>query len=556
MKSGKKTPSIQGMRPPAGLAHTPVRSGSKKELINRFRDVNEDEIFGKPEELESFEDDFKTLKLGGPQNLETIKLNSKSIGKYQELEEEDFDDDMEFDGNKFEKLKYEPRPDDIKISPGTVSTSSPRRRKSLSEYSEETNDTDVTSQFNDDDFEDVDNIFGDEESGIYSSGSKNYGNQSRLNEQLMNKQRKLQNDAEIEEQELKKKYNRLQNQSEINTLKLKDLNNDIDDQGRTINFEYTRDDFENFEDGFDLDAGKLKSFKKKHSMPNFNSHKLKDMKKFKSSNNLSLNKNPKFNNKVFSRLNRIPSLQQLNESDQPQHQQQHQQLPRNNDKQALHEAMAQNQSLSMNKHKLLQKYKEFDKQQRQTNEQIKTMKKSISEPANRHNKKIGLVRYLNDIPNAPNDKMRFNKDLKKWEGNDHELMKFNNNIKKPSLIKMNDFKPESNESNMIFDEKNLRWINKQGDNDESDIFKDVPDLPPPRGVSLFTQRSISTANEFEEEEEEFNIPPKFIDRFLKEELKIAKKTEYWFNNHETYDLSSDFNYDHYWEIRKLVMDNE
>ncbi|KAM9887647.1 hypothetical protein OXX69_013273, partial [Metschnikowia pulcherrima] len=90
------------------------------------------------------------------------------------------------------------------LSPGTGSLTSPIRRHSLSEFSEGT-DTDIT-EINDEDFEEIDDIFGKEESGIYSSGgtraSKKAGGPGRAREVLLQRKQQLEEEAKAEDDEL------------------------------------------------------------------------------------------------------------------------------------------------------------------------------------------------------------------------------------------------------------------------------------------------------------------------------------------------------------------
>ncbi|CUM51072.1 uncharacterized protein AC631_02140 [Debaryomyces fabryi] len=600
---------------PSGLNITPTtnklgRFSSKSDLLARFQDTEnnneEDDIFGGDAFNDlPIEDEFKTLKIN-PNELETLRLkndhatiNNNNIKNRIHQFREDDTDDMGFEDDDFSRgnlhLNYrttlnEPDDDELKLSPGTISTSSPKprmRSKSLSEYSEDTNDTDVTSQFNDDDFDninDVDDIFGNEESGIYSSGGN--GNTSKANRHLLMKQQKLQNDAEIEERELFKKYKRLTNE-ETNTLKLKDFtvygHNPIDtdalENEKTVDYEYTKDDFENFEDGFDtdvpikLDVDKLKQYSRgdksvrmKNSMPNFNNkNKLSKAKKYKSSMDLVNEfetQHPVFNNnnKIIRKLDRIPSFYTKNDA-----------MKSNNSK--------LNQDIELEKQQLLNKYMEITEKQNRLNNRHRKKNLSMKNP-NGKNKRIGLVRYLNDNPIPQpnnNSKMKYNPINKKWEGNDIELVKFENlNVPKPLLISFNDFKNNMKDKkiqgNMVYDPDQLKWINLN--KDEDNIFQGLSDLPDlqidkrsvsnsptkniGRGVSAFTQRTGSTNSiaSSNTNGNEFEIPPKLIEKFHKEEMKLLKKINYWFQQ-QNYDLiNSDFNHNYFWEIRKMVIDNE
>ena len=598
----------------SGLNITPTtnkagRFSSKSDLLARFQDNednnDEDDIFegGAFEDL-PIDDEFKTLKIS-PNELETLRFKQDHVSNHSnninnrihQFQEDS--DDQGFEDEDFVRdnlqLNYrttlnEPDDDELKLSPGTISTSSPKprmRSKSLSEYSEDTNDTDVTSQFNDDDFDDindVDDIFGNEESGIYSSGGN--GNTSKANRHLLMKQQKLQNDAEIEERELFKKYKRLAN-DETNTLKLKDFtfydHNPIDtdalENEKTVDYEYTKDDFENFEDGFDmdvpikLDVDKLKQYARgnkavsmKSSMPNFNNkNNLSKTKKYKSTMDLVNEfetQHPVFNNnnKIIRKLDRIPSFYNKNDA-----------MKSTNSK--------LNHDIELEKQQLLNKYMEITEKQNRLNNRHRKKNLSMKNP-NGKSKRIGLVRYLNDNPIPQpnnNSKMKYNPINKKWEGNDIDLVKFENlNVPKPLLISFNEFKNNMKDKkiqgNMVYDPDQLKWINLN--KDEDNVFQGLPDLPDlqihkrsvsnsptknvGRGVSAFTQRTGSTNSitSNSPNSSEFEIPPRLIEKFHKEEMKLLKKINYWFQqkNHDL--INSDFNHNYFWEIRKMVIDNE
>lgn len=692
------------------------RLASKLDLLSKYQDKeenenNDDDIFGEPyddlfqkklEEPYSLENDFHTLKLSNSPkfNMHTPKFNSsinshkvsndilkvkhaKSrpslsphnlISKYTESpEQESFDDFLELaSDNDVQSLSMNlevqlnkgisPKEIQLSPSPTSMSTSSPKRRKSLSEYSEDTNDTDVTSQFDDEDFDDLDDIFGNEESGIYrpnERASKKSVHQSiakKVNNHLHMKQKKLQDAAELEELELYKRYNRIKNDNEeVNTLKLKDFkhyNNfeeDAIENEKTINYEYTKDDFEVFEEGFDLDGPidfdtkKLKQYSdgkndfglssigrgarptitSKMSMPNFrksgSSNNFKNIKKFKSSINLEkelqddFNEHPVFNNnnRIIRKLDRIPSFYQKSE---------------NQNYQFENDMISQKQmskSIELQKQQLLNKFMEIKEKERRMNASFSpkrhTKKVTESPPKTAHHKKIGLVRNLNghSVPIASKtSKMKFNSRSGIWEGNDIELMKFedfppntatstiNLNLTKPGLITSQDFdmKSKNIHGNMFFDLEQLKWININHE-DELDIFGDLPNLDQEdispnrmssmarsrqstgagmkksvsmRGVSQFTQRTTSTNststnskdNMTDDEDEdssqmegyEFNIPDKLIEKFEKEEAKINKKIKNWFNNKQHYRIDYHaqvkFNHDYFWEIRKMVVEDD
>lgn len=572
---------------PRNTSQIHARNPSKNDILAQFQEVEDDfEVVLEDDPIDPrthnasndgdyfIDDDFKTLRLGS-NDVETLKTGSKpSLSPMHNLllySEDNKDSDpfnqdfMDFQEEKFDRhnlafnlktsLPKPTLPEEVRLSPATMSTLSPKSRirsKSLSEFSEETNDTDVTSQLNEDDFEDVDNIFGNEESGIYSSGGgRTYQtketskiNAQRANEHLIRKQRQLQNDAELEERELYKKYARLQSQvnhDEINTLKLKDFKTfhrnrlnqnslDLDalENEKTINYEYTRDDFENFEEGFDLSSPikfdtrlqnvatnsrdfhqieglstKGHRMSSKMSMPNFtqfenttaqpNTFRANNIKKYKSSMDLgggNVSEHPFFNNnnKIIKKLDRIPSFY---------------------NKDMLKEVPDENQKLNedieLQKQQLLNKYMEITEKQHQlngtspkkTNKSLSFMKQQRSSP--KKGRKIGLVRYLNDnsIPmttsksSSSRTAMHFNPVSKNWEGNDIDLMKFealtssvlklpNSKSSRPSLITVLDFKSKDRkiQGNMVYDSENLKWVNldKGEEEDDVQVFKNVPDL--------------------------------------------------------------------------------
>lgn len=592
----------------------------KSDFLKRYQEGNnpteDNDIFGTIEGGINFDDDFRTLRIGD--------LEPTTIRQGMALDDEI--DDFE------EKLGIQGIPN-LASPMDSISTSSPKlslltnnrfaennrkrvTRKTLSEYSEG-EDTDVTSQINEDDFDDLDNIFGAEESDIYD----------KMNQKLVAKQRKLEHDAEMEEVELQSKYSKQNLQPHDITLKIKDFNqflssNDNDrkhnyntlnlsyiDQieNKTINYEYTRDDFESFEDGFDNDfESKLQEkgpgrggMRSKSSMPNLKRNQSSSIKKYKSTmdiNRRNLNLLAEededdlgfnYNNNVIRKLDRIPSFYNSNSR-------------ANND-------------TSRKKHQLLNKYSE------QARNENQRRKKHYADEAN---KRMGTVKYLNtnsvvQNPNIPTNtkNMTYNAATKRWEGNDVDLLRFED-MHRPSLITLRDLQDPLNargtinttlgriaqkadtedkdnrNPNMVYDNENLRWINL---NDESDsVFNEIPDLvevsntpkdyqlssPPSfmppratfavasdtklqspitrRGLSQFTQRTVSsntnTSDSSNEVNDEFRLTLKMMEKFYKEQEKIHKKTVHWFTANETYSSKHEVNRDYYWEIRKMVMD--
>lgn len=589
------------------LTPSPGLSGnghlSKTEFLRKYEEndniSDNDDIFGEVED--DLDEDFQTLKLSG-NDLDTIRGNLFKSGTT----------------DTFPEFKEIP---DLEFSPmDSISTSSPKlslmtgqrskhfhdlrnnskrvTRKTLSDYSEG-DETDETSQMNDDEFENLDDIFGIEEQGAYD----------RIQRKLQSKQFQLKTDAEREEAELKSRMNtnkqyRLANQANFDsnmTLKLKDFSlrtplsqnnlnshNELDHE-QTIDFEYIPDEFEEFEDGFDANFEHGLSTIKPHKLTRFHSssklnpsterkqqEKHASIKKFKSTmdfagqNSKDNEMEPKkynFDNRVKSRLERIPSFY-----NKPK------EIPKE-------------------KQTYLNKFQESD---------LVAKEAKKSQYHKQQTSTVGLLRYLNNntvvtIPVIPtNMNMKFNASSLTWEGNEIDLLRFEN-LQKPSLITLHDVKgkskdtynnviPQLDNNNMKFDSENLRWVNINEENES--IFNEIPDLednsknnyvsyrlssPPKlknvvqqlqspmkrRGFSQFTQRTLSTntdtSGSIEPEHNEFFISEKLLERFMKEEIKIARKINHWFRVDEIYDYknpSSNINLDYYWEIRKMVIDTE
>ncbi|KAF3986402.1 hypothetical protein FT663_04545 [Candidozyma haemuli var. vulneris] len=578
--------------------------------IPTLRPSQNDDLFG-------LEEDFGTLRLS-PQKQSSNRPPARQLNhkpslspgfmmQFVESEEDHLSFDKDFNENDLFN------PGDVlrqngslvtpkaKFSPGTASNPSPLRRRSLSDYSEGT-DTAMTSEMDDDDFEEeIDDIFGKEESGIYSSGGRSNSNPngSRAGQILSNKKEQLQRQAEKEEAEMYERYKQSRHsEGAINTLKLKDLNqamsnNQINqdplENERTVNYEYTRDDNEAFEDGFDLEQPldleiskfhrpslKKKSLAREMSMPNFpKSLESSRPTKYKSSMDLAAftrKDHPVFNssNEIIKRLNRMPSF----------HNQTGRSEPKNDDE--------INRDMELRKKELLEKYMEITEKQKKLNTSPQRNKTASREPTNKR-KGVGLVKFLNNQDNAPavnpNNKMKYNPMHKLWEGNEHDLMRFeepesDHPGRKPGLIRKQDFqqRTEKIQGNMRYDAENLRWVNTEDDDKENEkIFEDVPDLEPNdipqytrpdlnfdihgRGVSTFTQRTVSTTSSDRSSAlgrqnvgNEFQLSTKNLSRFEKEEAKIKRKTHNWFAPKEQYRLNKErtFSGDYFWEIRKMV----
>ncbi|QRG38184.1 hypothetical protein FDK38_002583 [Candidozyma auris] len=576
-----------------------------------LRPTQNDDLFG-------LEDEFGTLRLSPHKQIDP-KPPSESINqkpslspgfmmKFVEPEEEHLSFDKDFDANdvfnprnllKQNQAFVTPK---ANPSPGTASNTSPVRRRSLSDYSEGT-DTGLTSELDDGDFEEeIDDIFGKEESGIYSSGGRsNSANLSKAGQVLSTKREEFQRQAEKEEAEMYERYNKLK-QADVNTLKLKDHHgfsptnpNHLDalENDGTVNYEYTRDDNEAFEDGFELDqpldleisklrrsvrsSSKRRTLEREMSMPNFpKSLEPSRPTKFKSTmdlNGASRSNHPLFNddNDIIKKLNRMPSFHQ-------------QSRPQKNDDEI-------NRDMELRKKELLEKYMEITERQKKLNTSPKKNKNFNRDSASKR-RGVGLVKFLNQGNNVPvvnaNGKMKYNHANQRWEGNEHDLVRFEKyenqqQAKKPGLIRKQDFQTRMEEvqGNMRYDAENLRWINTDEDDMENErIFEDLPDLEPNdipqysqpqfnfdiqgRGVSTFTQRTISTTSSDRSSaigrqnvEAEFQLSARNLSRFEKEEAKIRRKTHTWFAPKEQYRLNrlNKFTGDHFWEIRKMVCED-
>lgn len=528
--------------------------------------------------------------------------------KFVEPQEEHLSFDKDFDANdvfnprnllKQNQAFVTPK---ANPSPGTASNTSPIRRRSLSDYSEGT-DTGLTSELDDGDFEEeIDDIFGKEESGIYSSGGRsNSANLSKAGQVLSTKREELQRQAEKEEAEMYERYKKLK-QADVNTLRLKDHNgflptnpNHLDalENDGTVNYEYTRDDDEAFEDGFELDqpldleisklhrsvrsSSKSRTLEREMLMPNFpKSLEPSRPTKFKSTmdlNGASRSNHPLFNddNDIIKRLNRMPSFHQ-------------QSKPQKNDDEI-------NRDMELRKKELLEKYMEITERQKKLNTSPKKNKNFTRDSASKR-RGVGLVKFLNQGNNVPavnaNGKMKYNHANQRWEGNEHDLVRFEEyenqqQAKKPGLIRKQDFQTRMEEvqGNMRYDAENLRWINTDEDDMENErIFEDLPDLEPNdipqysqpqfnfdiqgRGVSTFTQRTILTTSSDRSSaigrqnvEAEFQLLARNLSRFEKEEAKIRRKTHTWFAPKEQYRLNrhNKFTGDYFWEIRKMVCED-
>lgn len=559
------------------------------------------------------------------------------------------------------------------LSPETLSTSSPKPRmkgKLLSEYSEENeaDDTDVTSEFDVADMAGVDDIFGCEESGVYSSGGfkKSPGgrpHKSRAKTMLELKQQELLARAELEEQEMIQRYGaKLEaHGGKTNTLKLKDFNCAIEkdalENEKTINYEYTRDDYDDFEEGFELSTplrlaarGGQRVVSNKLSMPQIDAKAPAPMKRYRSMMNVKADEgeSQRVKDNLMRKLNRIPSFhnpQRLASKGLAIG------LDHIEELQPHNETYTRKMDMEMEykKQQLLEKYMEITNHQRR--HRATHGAHTRSQVRKRPGSTLGLVRYLNDQSMPPHmggpkpSPMHYNPSEHRWEGNDIDLYKFESIRALPaarpkfiphrSLVAHDDATDAKVVGNMRYDPLAMRWVkvnSYEDEEEEEDVFDDLPDLPEPprrltktalaavahsksqqnlqkrastnfrkststntiksllklgypryakppvdhnRGVSttsLFTQRTSSTSTSSLNEDvvddtliqQQFIMPELFLDdrlieRFAKEEAKWLKKTKNWFDEGERFNFEDDptrISKDYYWEIRKMVCEDE
>lgn len=412
------------------------------------------------------------------------------------------------------------------LSPGTLSTSSPKPRmkgKLLSEYSEENEaeDTDVTSEFDVADMADVDDIFGCEESGVYSSGGlkKSPGGRprkSRAKTMLELKQQELLARAEQEEQEMMQRYgSKLEARGgKTNTLKLKDFNQarraiekDALENEKTINYEYTRDDFDDFEEGFELSTplrlaarGGQRVVSNKLSMPHIDAKAPAPMKRYRSMMNVKADEgeSQRVKHNLMRKLNRIPSFhnpQRLASKGLAIG------LDHIEELQPHNETYTSKMDMEMEykKQQLLEKYMEITNHQRQ--HRATHGAHSRSQVRKRPGSTLGLVRYLNDQSMPPHvggpkpSPMHYNPSEHRWEGNDIDLYKFESIRALPaarpkliphrSQVAHDDAADAKVVGNMRYDPIAMRWVKVNPyDDDDEDVFDDLPDLPePPRRLA-------------------------------------------------------------------------
>lgn len=507
-----------------------------------------------------------------------------------------------------------------KSLPGSFASLSPNRRKSYDGY--EDSDTDIT-EINDEDFEGIDDIFGKEESGILSSHGHSgvSQNMSRASITLNKRKEDLQKAAELEEREWKRRYE-LKYGNDPRTLTKKDLKRYISNLSKKpsifmeAQFHESGDD-EQFEEGFGnfpdeaLNVNRLSHFhlstngrgapslSHKVSLPSlqrpmrpeptFAPVKYRSTMDLTSALKRDTDEHPTYNknNNLIKKLNRMPSFHTSTNHASPE---------RKAQQSALDVGLERDQRINdMEKRKaeLLEKYREISEQQAELRMSPVKGSGRLRSRSSHRKKKVGLLRNLNhynpEIPenNSSSRNMKFNPATRTWEGNEHDLLRFEDDPhdtireRKPSLITHREFgqKPDSQNGNMKYDAENLRWVNLDKVNEHlENEFDELPDLVPDdlpqylpksmakrasggRGVSQFTQRTVLSASSGSSVGgvpvgNEFVISDRLMARFEKEEQKIEKKTKEWFNPKDRYNIRHPppFSTKYFWEIRAMVMD--
>lgn len=493
-----------------------------------------------------------------------------------------------------------------KILPGSFASLSPTRLKSPSEY----DDTDIT-EINDNDFEAIDDIFGKEESRVLSPSAHNI---SRASITLSRRKKDLQRAAELEDREMRVRYQQKYGDTRTLTHNLPDQQQFLARQRKkltiTMDAQYIDDD--PFEEGLDefspeiLAAPRLKQRQRtqnepvrpllghKVSLPSlqrlFAPRDASGPKKFRSTMDLASviqlgaveDQHPTFNdnNRLMKKLGRMPSFRFANKASERR--------PERLDEGLERESRLQD--MEKRKAALLEKYRELQEKQavlRMSPTKVAGQKMRKS----RSRRSVGLVKNLNGKAEpasyaATGQGMRYNATTCTWEGNDHDLMRFDDEqepacARKPSLITSRDFglRKATRHGNMMYDAENLRWVNMDAVAEETGSGLDeLPDLVPndipqyalprstsrralgERGASHFTQRTVLTASSGSSARsapigDQFYISEKLAARFEREETKIRRKTKEWFSPHDKYNPkhTEPFNYEYFWEIRKMVM---
>lgn len=183
-------------------------------------------------------------------------------------------------------------------------------------------------------------------------------------------------------------------------------------------------------------------------------------------------------------------------------------------------------------------------------------------------------------------RMKFDVSKNQWVGNDIDLVRF----EAAHPVAGRGAHHNQGNANMVYDEVNMRWVNLDEESTshaQDAIFEDIPDLnspikpigfaqrgrgtndtghamaPPvvPRTSSTYTQRTVSSnaaprgvhaALEFE-----FEFLAKQVERFEREAEKLARKTSHWFLELEVIagQAAFDFSHTYKWDIRKMVIEN-
>lgn len=552
----------------------------------------------------------------------SLKLaRSGALSRLAESEEEEFLFAEDIGPETFTKEILNKLFERQKFLPGSFVSLSPTRRKSHSDY--ENSDTDIT-EINDEEFEGIDDIFGKEESGILSSNLNSYTvpNVSRASVTLSNRKQVLQRAAEVEDREMRKRYQKRYGEG-MKTAAAKDqlgFANGISKKP-SIHFisQYNEFDEEPLEKGFFnfapemLSSQKLSLYRsssnntphlgRQASLPSlgrsFKTTKSTGPKKVKSTMELAkvlddereskLDDLPMFNNynSLIKKLERMPSFQFSNKDSTK--------IDTMPPLSSSEGQERENRLLDMEKRKaeLLEKYCELTEKQAELRMSPSKVKSQLKSTKRQSKKNVGLLKNLNHNVRDPmgyalsSRDMKYNPDRITWEGNDHDLLRFEDDVResirarKPSLITSKDFgyRKESRNGNMIYDAENLRWINldKADEEDEGNLDK-LPDLVPndipqyivprsrsrralgDRGVSQFTQRTVLAVSSGSSAKSvqvgsEFAISRKLLAKFEKEEEKIYRKTHQWFGPNERYSLRHPpaFGSDYFWEIRKMVI---
>ncbi|RKP32511.1 hypothetical protein METBISCDRAFT_25742 [Metschnikowia bicuspidata] len=502
--------------------------------------------------------------------------------------------------------------DNRKVLPGSFASLSPTRLKSPSEYDD---DTDIT-EINDNDFEGIDDIFGKEESRVLSSTAHSYTapNISRANITLSRRKEDLQRAAELEDREMRTRYQQKYGDTRTLTLNLRDQQQFLARQRKkltiTMDAQYIDDD--PFEEGLDefspeiLAAPRLKQRQRtqtepvrallghKVSLPSlqqlFAPRDASGPKKFRSTMDLASaiqlgaveDQHPTFNdnNRLIKKLGRMPSFHFANKASERRPERVDEGLEREN----------RLQDMEKRKAALLEKYRELQEKQAVLRmSPTKVAGQKMRKP--RARRSVGLVKNLNGKAEpasyaATGQGMQYNATTRTWEGNEHDLLRFDDEqepacARKPSLITSRDFglRKATRHGNMMYDAENLRWVNMDAVAEETGNGLDkLPDLVPndipqyalprstsrralgERGASHFTQRTVLTASSGSSARsapigDQFYIGEKLAARFEREESKIRRKTKEWFSPHDKYNPkhTGPFNHEYFWEIRKMVM---